>query len=229
MARIDASMNATFSFQGDFRQVAPNGAVSKGKIWLQRPGKVRQFPYYEAIDFVGTTDVDSLSTGYTAGWTWGEATNSFTAGTDLRYVKQELNEITSGDGLNFWQDRNSPIPRSHQSNPGLFTIQTQQLTSDIKLTKGGRIDLVSANIDDDASKLADVGVTPFSLGEIVGSDDFDRDFTLGSVFVLADVQLTQFWSSTLGYGYAERAPSLTELYAAESFMFLLQNINLILK
>ena len=41
LARIDASMNATFSFQGDFRQVAPNGAVSTGKIWLQRPGKVR--------------------------------------------------------------------------------------------------------------------------------------------------------------------------------------------
>ena len=41
LARIDASMNATFSFQGDFRQVAPTGAVSKGKIWLQRPGKVR--------------------------------------------------------------------------------------------------------------------------------------------------------------------------------------------
>ncbi len=41
LARIDASMNATFSFQGDFVQVAPNGAVSKGKIWLQRPGKVR--------------------------------------------------------------------------------------------------------------------------------------------------------------------------------------------
>jgi outer membrane lipoprotein-sorting protein len=41
LARIDASMNATFSFQGDFVQVAANGAVSKGKIWLQRPGKVR--------------------------------------------------------------------------------------------------------------------------------------------------------------------------------------------
>ena len=41
LARIDASMNATHSFQGDFRQVSPNGAVSKGKIWLQRPGKVR--------------------------------------------------------------------------------------------------------------------------------------------------------------------------------------------
>ena len=41
LARIDASMNATHSFQGDFRQVSPNGAVTTGKIWLQRPGKVR--------------------------------------------------------------------------------------------------------------------------------------------------------------------------------------------
>ena len=41
LARIDASMNATHSFQGDFRQVAPDGVVSTGKIWLQRPGKVR--------------------------------------------------------------------------------------------------------------------------------------------------------------------------------------------
>ena len=41
LARIDASMNATHSFQGNFVQVAPNGEVSRGEIWLQRPGKVR--------------------------------------------------------------------------------------------------------------------------------------------------------------------------------------------
>lgn len=41
LARIDASMNATNSFQGDFMQIAANGAVTTGKIWLQRPGKVR--------------------------------------------------------------------------------------------------------------------------------------------------------------------------------------------
>ena len=41
LARIDASMNATHSFQGNFRQVSPNGAVAQGQIWLQRPGKVR--------------------------------------------------------------------------------------------------------------------------------------------------------------------------------------------
>jgi len=56
LARIDASMNATFSFQGDFRQVAPNGAVSQGKIWLQRPGKVR----FEYDNLAEDTEVIAL-------------------------------------------------------------------------------------------------------------------------------------------------------------------------
>ena len=55
LARIDASMNATNSFQGDFRQVAPNGAVSTGKIWLQRPGKVR-FEYAEPSPLLIVSD-----------------------------------------------------------------------------------------------------------------------------------------------------------------------------
>ena len=55
LARIDAAMNATHSFQGDFRQVAPNGAVSQGKIWLQRPGKVR-FEYADPSPLLIVSD-----------------------------------------------------------------------------------------------------------------------------------------------------------------------------
>jgi len=46
LARIDASLNATTTFQGDFTQVAPDGSTSTGRIWLQRPGKIR-FEYNE--------------------------------------------------------------------------------------------------------------------------------------------------------------------------------------
>ena len=46
LARIDASLNATTTFQGDFIQVAPDGGTASGKVWLQRPGKVR-FEYNE--------------------------------------------------------------------------------------------------------------------------------------------------------------------------------------
>ncbi len=195
----------------------------------QRAGKQRQFPVYEAIDFVGRTDVDSLSTGYTAGWTWGDERHALTAGTDLRFLKQELNEVTSGDtGLIAWRDRNSPIPRSHQTNPGLFAQHSQQFTADIELTAGARVDFVDAEVDAHENQLDDVGVRqafedPLSLRELLGSDQLDQEFALASVFMVADVQLTSNWSTTLGYGYAERAPTLTELYAAEPFMFLLQN------
>jgi len=41
LARIDSALNATGTFQGDFTQVAPDGSTSTGKIWLQRPGKMR--------------------------------------------------------------------------------------------------------------------------------------------------------------------------------------------
>lgn len=195
----------------------------------QRSGKRQQFPFYDDLGFVGNTDVDSMSTGYTAAWTWLADSSSVTAGTDLRYLRQELNEITSGSlGFTNWQDRNSPIPRSHHSNPGLFYERTMQLSEDVLLTSGSRLDLVSANVDEEDAELNDTGVRqpfedPLSLAEILGTDDFDRDFILGSTFLLAEAKLTRNWTGTLGYGYAERAPTLTELYAAEPFMFLLQS------
>lgn len=195
----------------------------------QRAGKRRQFPIYDTLSFVGNTDVDSLSTGYKAAWTWEIDEASVTAGTDLRYVKQELNEITSGaSGLNLWLDRNSPIPRSHQSNPGLFFEMNHPVNDCFTFTGGARADWVSSNIDDDPSKLTDVAVRapfedPLSLADVIGSDDFDQDFGLGAAFFMAELKATSFITATLAYGYAERAPTLTELYTAQAFMFLMQN------
>ena len=55
LARIDASLNATTTFQGDFTQVAPDGATSTGKVWLQRPGKVR-FEYNDPNPLLMVSD-----------------------------------------------------------------------------------------------------------------------------------------------------------------------------
>lgn len=41
LARIDAAMNATHSFEGRFTQYGSDGTVSSGKVYLQRPGKLR--------------------------------------------------------------------------------------------------------------------------------------------------------------------------------------------
>ncbi|WP_409432732.1 LolA family protein [Litorimonas sp. RW-G-Af-16] len=41
LARIDAALNSTTSFQGRFTQYGADGTFSQGTIYLQRPGKLR--------------------------------------------------------------------------------------------------------------------------------------------------------------------------------------------
>lgn len=41
LARIDASLNATGTFQGRFVQYGSDGSVSNGTVYIQRPGRVR--------------------------------------------------------------------------------------------------------------------------------------------------------------------------------------------
>lgn len=191
----------------------------------QRPGKKRQFPIYGRREFIGNTDVDSMSTGYRWATSWGDPDHQqLSVGSDLRYINQELNEITSGVvGNTIWFDKNSPIPRSHWSNPGLFVEWIQHASDQLLLSCGTRVDLVSTNIDDDAEKLAEIGPEDIRYSFVVGSDDYDRDFELVAIHATATYEINRCWTTSLACGYAERAPTLTELYAGKPFMFLLQN------
>ena len=194
----------------------------------QRPGKRSQFPFYDDIQFVGFTDVDSLSTGFRSDLTWGDDDDEqLKVGTDLRYIKQELNEISSGrtSPLTSWTNANSPIPDSYSANPGLFIEYINPATERTTITAGARADSVLANVTDDPMKLAALGleVPQHSLEQILGSDQFDQSFTLWSGYVTAEHALNECWTFDAGFGYAERPPTLTSLYAAQTFMFLIQN------
>lgn len=193
----------------------------------QRPGKRRQFPFYDLIDFVGFTDVDSMSLGHRFALTWGEeGCRRVSAGTDLRYVKQELNEITSGRiGINLWTNANSPIPKSDALDPGLFVEWLEPVSERLRLRSGARVDSVQARVIDDPVKLATLGtgVPPSSLAAILGTPEFDQSFSLWAAHLTAEFDINDCWTASWAGGYAERAPTLTELYAAQSFMFLLQN------
>ena len=193
----------------------------------RNPSKHAQFPFYDFLSFVGDTDVNSSSLGYKMAWSWGDIESSYlTVGTDLRYVKQELNEISSGTlGFSFWFDANSPIPESDQLDPGIFAEYTLQCTDRVALKTGVRADFVESQITDDPAKLAAVGTNDpqSSYAEIVGTDEFDQSFSLLSAYVTGNYQVSPCMALNAGVGYAERPPTLTELYAAESFMFLLQS------
>ena len=191
------------------------------------PHKLAQFPMLGLFNYQGVTNVESISQGLKIGSEWKRTeAKDVTAGFDLRHVRQQLDEIASGRiGFNFFQDANSPIPKSESINPGFFLEQVHRKTDDITVRSGGRIDFVDAGILEDPASLQQLGLqTPqSSLADILGTDEFNQSFTLFMGYLSAQHQIDEERMLDLSFGYAERAPSLTEMYAAEPFMFLLQN------
>jgi outer membrane receptor protein involved in Fe transport len=191
----------------------------------QNPGKRKQFPYLNRINYVGFTDVHSASSGFRIASTWGDDDcGQLTAGIDLRYLCQELNEYSSGRiGFNVFKNANSPLPLSQWTNPGIFVEQEVPVTDQLVITAGARADLVDAEVIDDPAKLAHLGIQQNSLANILGTDDFQQQFGSWAVFLAGDYQIDPAWSLHFAGGHGERPPSLTELYVAQSFLFLLEN------
>lgn len=204
----------------------------------QRAGKRLVFPGYgtttpSPMFFVGNTDADAASAGFRAATTWGCDCSHITLGADLRQIKTELNEISSGRrGAFIWNDANSPIPKSESYNTGLFVENVETPTERLRLTVGARLDWTSSDVIDDPAKLASVGalsasidnpMPPLSFADVVGTAELSQNFSLAAAYVTGEYVINSNWSAGAGVGYAERSPSLTELYVAESFMFLLQN------
>ena len=191
----------------------------------QRSGKRATFEVYDDIGFLGFTDVNSSSAGYRAAAVWGGQCGcepTLTAGADLRYVKQELNEFTSS-ALSGGDVVNSPIPKSHQATPGFFLELQNAKNNQTQIRAGCRIDWDASNIDVDPADLQPLPVGAFSAAELLGSGDFDQHEFLGLGFVALDRKISSVWDTGVSVGYAERAPNSTERYAIFPFMFLLQN------
>ncbi|NQV25563.1 MAG: TonB-dependent receptor [Rhodopirellula sp.] len=191
----------------------------------QRPSKRQTFPFLDVIRFTGTTNIQSVSTGARAAATWEHDDLSNTrAGVDVRVIRQALDEISSGQfGFSIFNDANSPIPKSASVNPGLFIEHNVETESGTAITIGARTDIVTAEVLDPRSSLQNVGTGSIPLSAILGTDDFNQSFGLWSTFLTVEHPVDQNWTVNGGIGYGMRPPSLTEMYVAESFMFLLQS------
>ncbi len=113
----------------------------------------------------------------------------------------------------------------HYGEPGLFAEYEEQISDGTRARLGGRLDYSAANITDEPGKLAAVGLDffPTTYREVVGTDQYAQNFQLFSGFGSLSQQVSDVSTITASLGYAERAPTLTELYAAQPFMLLLQN------
>lgn len=129
------------------------------------------------------------------------------------------------------------IPKSNSVNPGLFLEGMLPLNDKLKLKGGGRIDYVrtssnarriTGNVDlfGDPQNPQPVQ-NRFVLDPIIYSVDptqnnMNRDFMLYAGFATAEYKISEETTLFAGYGYAERAPNLTELYTSGPFLGVLQ-------
>jgi outer membrane receptor protein involved in Fe transport len=179
-------------------------------------------PVVDSFDFVGFTDAYQSSAGYSLALTWGdECCAHLTAGTDLRHIKQRIDELNlfRARGLApgvppaalppIVPDGNvarvlfpplvpaiipKAVPDSHSVNPGLFAEQVIPLERGV-LRTGGRFDWVSTSVED--SRV----LNRVSVGGLILAEDFNFIGAMPPVFEpiipVVDngpVQLNQFLS-----------------------------------
>lgn len=163
------------------------------------------------------TDVNSMSLGYRLAATWGDETvDKVTLGTDLIFLKQRLDDTSSPNTV---FAANFPIPKSHSLDVGLFVKHEMELMPDGLVVRSGyRGDFVSTDAED---MVANFAFGPITVSNFKGVG-LEQQFYLNSGHMLLDYEFTEAWTLFGGAGYAERAPTLTEMYACGSFIGSLQ-------
>ena len=130
-------------------------------------------------------------------------------------MEQELNEITNGtiSQNNLWRNANSPIPRSYSANPGLFWgIHGSHLLSADACVRVARADWVAITSRNFPARRLE---RARNLTKHRRHGSVAQDFGLLGAFASLQYDLNPCWTAEVGVGYAERAPVLTQLYAAE--------------
>lgn len=170
------------------------------------------------------TDFGVASTGFTAAMTWGQRGEvQKTIGADLRQYQQALSETQirpegSGGLKSGTNDTFALIPKAESTNPGLFAEVMVPATERLRFRGGTRVDWVDVSADPGAITRRGGNAKPLdTLGP-----DRDNSYTLWSAYVSSDYDLTDQWTASVGYGMAQRPPTLTELYAMRPFESVLQ-------
>ncbi len=227
---FDLNFLVTDGYEITYRNTAPNFADSfTAEYWYNRTrfegdtlrsGKNQQLPFLvedlfspSGVDGFAVTDGDGLSAGQRLESIYEKEDGGHRAiGTDLIVLNQELNDIEPLDNPS---DNNFPIPRSHSVDLGVYTERVWQHNPWLRTTRGFRGDAIITNAVNQVNGLA--GTVSESL-----DSDLQQTFFLGAAFLTTEVLLDENLTANFGVGYAQRPPTLTELYAINSFIGSLQ-------
>ena len=228
------SMTYTLEYQPEFDLLTIEGWYNATRFNGNTfgAGKNRQIPSLvdnlSPFDLFGTpgyaiTDVDAYSTGYRFAMSWGDAEYSQTTiGTDFFHLGQQLNDIENPLSLDFFDAANFPIPRSHSTDVGVFLDATESVSDRLRFNAGARVDLVNTDSEQTAPNFFDYTFQGFSTYSQIAGAGLEQHFTLASAFVTADYEFNPDWTLTGGVGHGQRPPTMTEMYANQSFIGSLQ-------
>lgn len=184
-----------------------------------RSGKNRHIPTLKTDlesasgdDGFAITDGDALSGGYRLENTYFTKEGHIAVGTDLIFLNQELNDIEPNAPAS---DNNFPLPRSRSTDIGLYVEDVEQLNNRLKVTSGARVDGVFTDARDR------VPGVPQAISDVKKAD-LEQEFLLGAAYLTAEYRLSSAWTADAGIGTAHRQPTLTEMYAEDSFIGSLQ-------
>jgi outer membrane receptor protein involved in Fe transport len=196
------------------------------------------------------TNFSEQSRGYRLSWGCGDqGTPQLGVGTDMNIVSQRLEEHiqflpgfdTTGIGTpDPFLRQNLGIPVSREYDFGFFVDGALPVGDRLVFHAGARADyvrassdprLITGNIILTPGSSPIVGVPPIpdqtSFDPIAFSVDPNdpnliRHFTLWSAYINGEYKIDDHLSATMGFGHAERPPSLTELYSTGEFVSVLQ-------
>jgi iron complex outermembrane receptor protein len=193
--RVDGWWNRTFFKGNEFGLTTKPGIAALGLFGLANNGNIGEV----------------RCTGTRVATTWGDPEwRHVTLGADYSFTDQEYTEtngILAGPfGGGYFGAFG--LPRTRIEDAGAFADASAQMTERLTLRAGGRMDAVQNQIGESLIVRPQVNIS-------------DQSFDLAAGYITAEYELDCVWTAKAGLGYAERAPSPTDLYTA-TFLEILQ-------
>ena len=180
-------------------------------------GKRAHMPLLDAINWTGNVTAQNMSTGFTSALTWGQADGChLTLGADLRYLKQNIDQIERADAFGAAAGNpleNYPVPDAQSVNPGLFVEMKRHANSRLTLNGGARVDWVHTDCANTAPLAFASQPWYTTMEEWFEVDSLDRQFTMVSFFLTGEYLIDDNVTASFGGGYAERPPTMFQLYS----------------
>ena len=186
------------------------------------------------VPYFVTTNAEMASLGYRSAFTLGGRNQpQITIGTDYTYLDGQSVEFDNAAGTgatNFKTDL--PVPHSYSQDPGLFLDASLPLLENrLQIKAGMRFDWMRtavSNLEPPPFPGTGIGLTPidptvYFPGFAFSGDQLRRDFSMWSAFITPEYRVNDQLTLLAGVGYAQRPPTLTELYALQPFMGVIQN------